>query len=108
MGQLTALAFVAAMTIRRTSDDPETLAAYLARFQVLSVGRLDYVGGNSKCGTGGCGRFCTKPPIKLKDWAFAIARRSTMCRARIALALRLAIVMHAMLRDGTEFAPLIY
>ena len=39
----------------------------------------------------------------MKDRAFAIARRSTMRKARIALARRLAIIMHAMLRDGTEF-----
>jgi transposase len=43
--------------------------------------------------------------LKLKDWAFAIGRRSTMCKARIALARRLAIIMHAMLRNVTEFAP---
>ena len=46
-----------------------------------------------------------KPTLKLKDWAFAIAKRSTMRKARIALARRLAIIMHAMLRDGTEFNP---
>jgi hypothetical protein len=39
----------------------------------------------------------------LKDWALAIAKRSTMRKARIALARRLAIIMHAMLRHGTEF-----
>jgi hypothetical protein len=39
--------------------------------------------------------------LKIKDWAFAIARRSTMRKARVAPAL--AIIMHAMLRDGTEF-----
>ena len=44
-----------------------------------------------------------KGQLKLKDWAFAIAKRSTMRKARIALARRLAIIMHAMLRDGTEF-----
>ena len=44
-----------------------------------------------------------KGQLKLKDWAFGIARRSTMRKARIALARRLAIIMHAMLRDGTEF-----
>ena len=43
-------------------------------------------------------------PHQLKDWAFAIAKRSTMRKARVALARRLAIIMHAMLRDGTEFA----
>ena len=64
---------------------------------------------------GGCGHFCTKPAnvmltrykgqLKLKDWALAIAKRSTMRKARIALARRLAIIMHAMLRHGTEFKP---
>ena len=44
-----------------------------------------------------------KGPLKLKDWALAIAKRSTMRKARIALARRLAIIMHAMLRHGTEF-----
>jgi len=46
-----------------------------------------------------------KGPLKLKDWAFAIAKRSTLRKARIALARRLAIIMHAMLRHGTEFKP---
>jgi hypothetical protein len=45
-----------------------------------------------------------KGQLKLKDWAFAIAKRSTMRKARVALARRLANIMHAMLRDGTEFA----
>jgi hypothetical protein len=44
-----------------------------------------------------------KGQLKLKDWAFAIAQRSTMRKARVALARRLAIIMHAMLQDGTEF-----
>jgi transposase len=46
-----------------------------------------------------------KGQLQLKDSAFAIARRSTMRKARVALARRLAIIMHAMLRDGTEFVP---
>jgi hypothetical protein len=41
----------------------------------------------------------------IKDWAFAIGKRSAMRKARIALARRLAIIMHAMLRHGTEFHP---
>ena len=78
-------------------------------------GEVDYVGSISKCGDRRVRtllyeaanvmltRF--KGQLKLKDWAFAIARRSTMRKARIALAGRLAIIMHAMLRDGTEFVP---
>jgi transposase len=46
-----------------------------------------------------------KGPLKLKDGALAIAKRSTLRKARIALARRLAIIMHAMLRHGTEFKP---
>jgi hypothetical protein len=36
-----------------------------------------------------------KGQLKLKDWAFAIARRSTIRKARIALAGRLPIILHA-------------
>ena len=46
-----------------------------------------------------------KGQLKLKDWAFAIAGRSTIRKARVAPARRLAIIMHAMLRNETEFAP---
>ena len=52
-----------------------------------------------------CNRDAPARLLKLKDWAFAIAKRSTMRKARIALARRLAIIMLAMLRDGTEFKP---
>ena len=38
-----------------------------------------------------------KGQLKLKDWAFAIAKRLTMRKARVALARRLAIIMYAML-----------
>jgi hypothetical protein len=42
-------------------------------------------------------------PAQAQGWAFPIANRSTMCKARIALARRLAIIVHAILWDGTEF-----
>ena len=86
-----------------------------ARTAVMSaVAAIDAdTGGISKCGD----RWVRTPlyeaanvmltrykgQLKLKDWAFAIARRSTMRKAKVALARRLAIIMHAMLRDGTEF-----
>ncbi len=41
--------------------------------------------------------------LALKAWALDIARRSTMRKARIGLAGKLAIIMHAMLRHGTTF-----
>ena len=46
-----------------------------------------------------------KGALKLKDWALAIGKRSNMRKARVALARRLAIIMHSMLRHGTSFEP---
>lgn len=116
VGPLTALAFTAAI------DDPDRfrrsrdLGAYLGlvprRYQ---SGEIDYVGGISKVGdrrvrtllyeAANVMLMRYKGELKLKDWAFAIAARSTMRKARIAVARRLAIIMHAMLRNGTEFQP---
>lgn len=116
VGHITALAFMAAV------DDPERfrrsrdIGAYLGlvprRYQ---SGEIDYTGSISKCGDRRVRTLLYeaanvmltryKGALKLKDWALAIARRSTMRKARIALARRLAIIMHAMLRDGTEFKP---
>jgi transposase len=113
VGHLTALAFTAAV------DDPERfrrsrdLGAYLGlvprRYQ---SGEIDYTGSISKCGDR---RMRTllyeaanvvltryKGPLKLKDWALAIAKRSTLRKARIALARRLAIIMHASARHGVQ------
>ena len=114
VGQLTALAFVAAI------DDPERfrrsrdVGAYLGlvprRYQ---SGEIDYTGSISKCGDRRVRTLLYEAAnvmltryrgkLALKDWALAIGRRSTMRKARIALARRLAIIMHAMLRHGTEF-----
>ncbi|TAJ31472.1 IS110 family transposase [Bosea sp. (in: a-proteobacteria)] len=116
VGQITALAFTAAVDdparFRRSRD----LGAYLGlvprRYQ---SGEIDYVGSISKVGDKRMRSLLYeaanvmltryKGALKLKDWALAIARRSTMRKARIALARRLAIIMHAMLRHGTEFRP---
>jgi hypothetical protein len=83
--------------------------------KALSLGDVDYVGGLSRCGDRrvrtllyeAANVMLTRDEgqLKLKDWAFAIARRSTMRKAGIALARILAIIMHAMLRNETELAP---
>ena len=43
----------------------------------------------------------TKQRFALKTWALKIAKRRGLRKARVALARRLAVIMHAMLRDGT-------
>jgi transposase len=82
VGQLTALAFTAAIDnpgrFRRSRDVGAYLGLVPRRYP---SGEVDYSGSISKCGD----------------------RR--VRKARIALARRLAIIMHAMLRDGSEFKP---
>ena len=102
VGQLTALAFVAAIDdpsrIRRSRDVGAYLGLVPRRYQ---SGEVDYVGSISKCGDRRVRTLLYeaanvmltryKGQLKLKDWAFAIARRSTMRKARIALARRLGM-----------------
>jgi len=46
-------------------------------------------------------RGCTA----LKSWAMRIAKRAGMNKAKVALARKLAVIMHRMLVDGTTFQP---
>jgi transposase len=114
VGQLTALAFVAAIDeperFRRSRDVGAYLGLVPRRYQ---SGEVDYTGSISKCGDRRVRTLLYEAAnvlltryhgrLALKDWALDIGRRSTMRKARIALARRLAIIMHAMLRHGTEF-----
>ena len=97
---------------RRSRDVGAYLGLVPRRYQ---SGEIDYVGNISKCGDR---RLRTllyeaanvmptrfKGQSTLKDWALALAARSNMRKARVALARRLAVIMHAMLRSGAEFRP---
>jgi transposase len=95
---------------RRSRDVGDYLGLVPRRYQ---SGEIDYSGSISKCGdrrvrtllyeTANVMLTRYRGETALKSWALAIGRRSTMRKARIALARRLAIIMHAMLRHGTEF-----
>jgi hypothetical protein len=103
VGQLTSFAFVAAIDdpsrIRRSREVGAYLGLVPRRYQ---SGEVDYVGSISKCGDRRVRTLLYeaanvmltryKGQLKLKDWAFAIAKRSTMRKARVALARRLAII----------------
>ena len=97
---------------RRSRDVGAYLGLVPRRYQ---SGEIDYTGGISKSGDG---RLRTllyeaanvmltryRGSLALKNWALDIARRSTMRKARVALARRLAIIMLAMLKHGAEFEP---
>jgi transposase len=76
-------------------------------------GEIDWVGRITKQGDGMVGKLLYeaansiltryKQSFPLKTWALKIARRRGLKKARVALARRLAVIMHAMLRDGTMF-----
>ena len=91
--------------LRRSRD----IGAYLGLVpRRCQSGEVDYTGSISKCGDRRVRTFLYeaanvmltryKGPLKLKDWAFAIAKRSTMCKARIALALA---------KHGVQYADLV-
>ena len=48
-------------------------------------------------------------PVKgctdLKSWAMRLAKRAGMKKAKVALARKLAVIMHRMLADGKPFNP---
>ncbi|NEU14509.1 IS110 family transposase [Methylobacterium sp. BTF04] len=44
-------------------------------------------------------------PSALRNWALAVAKRRGLQKARVALARRLAVVLHRMWRDGSVFQP---
>ena len=65
--------------------------------------------------TPGCAPCSTKPPWQssracvaratLRSWALALRKRLGFKRAAVALARKLAVIMHAMLKTGTDFDP---
>ncbi|WP_375188067.1 IS110 family transposase [Sphingobium yanoikuyae] len=76
-------------------------------------GELDWTGRITKQGDGTVRKLLyeaansiltrSRETFALKTWALNIAKRRGLKKARVALARRLAVIMHAMLRDGTLF-----
>ena len=78
-------------------------------------GETDYSGRISKVGDVGvrtalyeAANVILTRPVKgsdIKSWAVAVARRAGPRKARVALARKLAVVLHHILRDKTNFIP---
>jgi len=114
VGPVTALAFMA------TIDDPgrfrrsRSVGAYLGLTpRRHASGEVDWSGRISKCGDTlvrsylfeAAGVLLTRVQkwCALKAWGLRLAKRSGMKKARTAVARKLAVIMHRMWRDGTEF-----
>jgi transposase len=115
VGVIVALTFVAAV------DDParfRSSKAVGAHFGLTpkkyQSGETDVTGRISKIGDAGvrsalyeAANVILTRPVKgsaLKSWAARIAKRAGMCKAKVALARKLAVILHRMLADGTPFA----
>ena len=111
---------VVALTYRATVDVPARFRNSRAVGAVLGLtpckyqsGESDYTGGISKCGDAmlrvmlyEAAQILLVRSTRwswLKAWAMRIARRRGMKKAIVALARRLAVIMHRIWVDGTEF-----
>jgi transposase len=76
-------------------------------------GEIDVTGRISKIGDAGvrsvlyeAAHIILTMPVKggsLKSWAAKLAQRAGMRKAKVALARKLAVILHRMLADGTSF-----
>jgi transposase len=111
---------VVALTFRATVDVPARFKNSKAVGAVFGLtprrhqsGEIDRMGGISRCGDAmmrtmlfGAAQVMLTRTIRwswLKAWGMKIARQQGMKRAIVAVARRMAVIMHRMWADGTEF-----
>jgi transposase len=112
---------IVALTYASAIDDPSRFKSSKqagAHFGLTpkkyQSGETDYTGRISKIGDSSvrtalyeAAHIMLTKPLKgcsqLKSWAMRIARRAGMSKAKVALARRLAVIMHRMLADATPF-----
>jgi transposase len=114
VGPITALAFKTAVETPDRFAKSKTVGAHFGLTpRKYSSGQIDYQGHISKCGDAlvrtalydAAGVLLTRvrAPLALKSWGLRIAKRAGAKRARVALARKIAVILHRMWRDGTDF-----
>jgi transposase len=114
---------VVALTYASAIDDParfrsskQTGAHFGLTPKKYQSGQTDYTGRISKIGDASvrqalyqAAHVMLTKPLKgcsaLKSWAMRIARRAGMRKAKVALARKLAVILHRMLADNQPFNP---
>jgi transposase len=115
---------IVALTYAAAIDDPKRFRSSKATGAHFGLtpkkyqsGQTDYTGRISKIGDASVREalyqaahvMLTKPVRNcsaLKGWAMRIARRAGMRKAKVALARKLAVILHRMLADATPFNPM--
>ncbi|PKA38874.1 IS110 family transposase [Rhizobium sullae] len=116
VGVLVALTFVAAVDAPERFRSSRAVGPHFGLTpKKYQSGETDYTGRISKIGDVGvrtalyeAANVILTRPVKgsdLKSWALAVARRAGAKKARVALARKLAVVLHHMLSDKTNFIP---
>jgi len=115
VGVIVALTFAAAVDDPGRFRSSKTVGAHFGLTpKKYQSGETDVTGRISKIGDAGvrtalyeAAHIILTRPVRgsaLKSWAARIANRAGMCKAKVALARKLAVVLHRMLVDGTPFA----
>jgi len=114
VGPLTALAYKTYVDRPQRFQKSKSVGASLGLTpRKYASGEVDYNGPITKCGDAFLRMHLfeaakvllsrTTKPSDLKSWGLRIAKRSSNKKACVAVARRLAVIMHAMWRDGTVF-----
>ena len=116
VGAIVALTYVAAIDDPARFKSSKGVGAHFGLTpKKYQSGETDITGRISKIGDEGvrtalyeAGHIILTRPLKgctaLKSWAMRLAKRAGMKKAKVALARKLAVIMHRMLVDGTLFA----
>ncbi|MGH6768582.1 MAG: IS110 family transposase [Xanthobacteraceae bacterium] len=117
VGPIVALTYAAAVDDPRRFQSSKAAGAHFGLTpKKYQSGQTDYTGRISKIGDASVREalyqaahvMLTKPVkgcTELKGWAMRIARRAGPRKAKVALARKLAVIMHRMLADGKAFNP---
>lgn len=117
VGALISLTFVSAIDDPSRFKSSRTVGAHFGLTQKkYQSGETDVTGRITKCGDRevrsalyeAANVILTRiaKPSALKDWAMGVAKRAGAKKAKVALARKLAVVLHRMLADGTEFSAI--
>ena len=114
IGAINALAFCAAIDEPSRFRRSRSVGAYFGLTpRRFASGEVDWTGRISKCGDAmvrsylfeAAGVLLTRVPqwCKLKAWGHRLWKRIGFKKAKIAVARKLAVILHRMWRDGTDF-----
>jgi transposase len=114
IGPITALCYLATIDDPTRFNKSRNVGAYLGlTTRRYASGEIDWTGRISKCGDAMLRSYLYEAAnvlltrvakwSALKAWGMRLAKRSGMAKAKVAVARKLAVILHRMWIDGSEF-----